>query len=383
MKTNLTYTLLAAILLLSACDTSEPLSATEETPMVCLAPRSTDDGSTADISTYTLLAFSRNLATDATNNFAYAASGSYYRVQGETYLTPGTVTGGVGKKNDEEGILGSPGKVWLSCVTPVQSVNSTTGGTCWLVLDPANAFYYSQVEAEVLNGYGTVEIDNTMRKPLAKLDFRFYVNDGTECDVNVTPVVKGSGDGEVNFYPATRQIRLINSEATGRSLTEWTEADDSNSKTIEVDGGTATLCYSGNVIVPAAFYATKDVVREALGAQSGSTAFIDGCNNLALSFSMTQGVITRDVSLSLTRNLTELEPMHEYVFNVKVQSTYISVTADVYDHSDSKDWEKVDLTSGEPTVKDVPIATIVYNQANGSWETVDYDNPAIGTGPTA
>ncbi len=298
----------------------------------------------------------------------YSVSGTYYHEEGKSVLTPGTVDdSGNATEDPNAGIYGRYGNMYLSYVSP--AIAHENG---WLSFDPQNPFYCLPVVLKSIPAYGILNMEENLKlmDTRSKLHFNFYADSALDeelLDYEVlAPVLKGAGDGGViQYFPSTRQIKH-GGEVSGMPLTLTTVTNrDVDEKGI--------LKYTGQTILPAAFYASKTDVQAVLG--TSINAIVDG-ENLNLLFELQQNNFKKSIKSNLTENLMELKPMHEYTFNFIVYSTFVKVTLDIYDYSDKPldDWYNVSLDgSVKPIESGIEIGFIQLD----SWESNNLGNQII------
>ncbi len=323
--------------------------------------------------TFSIIAYNKSTGAD---NYGYRTSGTYYWDNDPGHmLVPGTVEG---VEDNGAAIHGAFGIAYISCVSPMTAVNPD--GSVPMI--PASGkFLCTPVEEANINGYGTVWLRNELIDTRSRLQFRFYKKRAADVmDIDAGAVfVKGVGDDDtaVNFYPATRQARYT-SETVGRKC-------DLNQETSQepeaADSDKGVLVYTSTPIyVPAAIYAPKDEVEATLGA--GGDAVHNG-TYLTLNFLMKQNTSVKEKNVAVTLTATEngvkeLYPMCLYVYNVILESVYVSVSVSIYEYSEGYyGWEDVPNDGAvEPIVKDWPVGRWKIG-ADGGWESVEWTTEDI------
>ncbi len=289
-------------------------------------------------------------------NYGYG-TGSYYLDEDTGMLAPCTVSDDDGQYIADDvnaGIRGSLGNVLLCYLSPALKNNSNGS----FDFNPDNPFYCSPCVSVNVNGYGTVNVKDKIKiqDMRAKVAINFYSSrDDTDFTLktdNTAVFLRGTGDdgSSVNFNPASKVIATA-AEVKGRSCTLTPVSSTTDDK--------GKLLYKTERFVPAANYGY----------------------GLTLDLEMTQG--EREVALNalLTSDsrVVELLPMYIYTFNLIVESTYITITADIYKPSgdDVNYWYEVtESTETEIVEKDIPIVRVPVN-----WVDRELDSPSIGSDP--
>ncbi len=362
MKRNLEY-IFTGILLFALTSCERPGTMGEDEGYVnFVLDTKAAEATQAEKVTFRIMAYnssSKAYLGDKRNGTSYGyGTGSYYLNEDTGMLAPCTVRDDDGQYVADDvnaGIRGTLGNVLLCYLSPALK-NNPDGS---FDFNPDNPFYCSPCVSVNVNGYGTVDVKNQIQiqDMRAKVAINFYSSrDDTDFTLktdNTAVFLRGTGDdgSSVNFNPATKLIATT-AEAKGRSCTLTPVSSTTDDK--------GTLLYKTELFVPAANYGY----------------------GLTLDLEMTQG--EREVALNalLTSDsrVVELLPMYIYTFNLIVESTYITITADVYKPSgdDVNYWHEVTESTGTEIIgRDIPIGRIPLG-----WEDKNLDNPSVGPDPS-
>lgn len=279
--------------------------------------KASTSGSIPDGTTLRFILYSSNtLFYNLTGTYIYDSSAD------KKYLTPATLNndGAFLEFNKNAGLNGIVGEYNVAAISPGFQIIEQDSKAAVVVCP--NKPVYATDGVELINTFGEyadIKLKKNLYDIRSKISFEVFKSQEMEEDLTVTKItLKGAGAGQdknILYYPATCQCKVPEG---------FEDIMDFNIKETQEK----THFITDTTYILSCIYAPREETANILNIQAVNQIIIDK-EYLSLQLLFQQGA--REVYSSIMINadssgdLAKLKPYHEYVFKVKISSTYINL----------------------------------------------------------
>ena len=311
----------------------------------------------------------------ATLNYKYTGSYIYDSSLNPQYLVAAALDGkGVFQNPDPTaGLNGVKGTYSIVAISPGLDTESFDNGQSQALITCPNrtnendedvgAVYANEMEEKLLGEYAPITISNPLKEIRSRISFEVRKDSKLTEDITVSSIkVLGAGTGKSNetlyYFPQVRQCTVPSGISNEMDMGTISRKKDEN----------GDYYYSTNQkYILSGIYAPRNVATSILETTIDNSNVLD-MQYLSMTMVFTQG--SRSVSANLILNadkdekLAELLPHTDYVFKVKVASSYIQLSVQISSSSNT-DWETPSLDNAEiGDVETIQIGTFDRNNWN-------------------
>ena len=319
--------------------------------------------------------YNMNFDTDAVGTYVYHASDAFLKscsVDNEGQFANYDAT---------KGIYGHIGTKYLAMVSPALPVYEWNSRIKALITYPnkkvdgkdAGMVYATRTLQLIDAGeYKAVNFDdNILYEIRSKIGFIIRrdptLNEAIE-DIKIKVFGAGSDmspNDAVLYFPATRQCS-VPTVAQGGNDESYLFFDNPREVTDEQG-----QCFKSDVrYLLSGIYAPRSITASILNLSELNSNIIDK-QYLSMQMEFKQGDRPVSSELMLNTPIPELMPRHEYLFDITVSSTLISIELKIYNDSQNNAWENkgsMNATIGDPS-QTIQVGTFTIRDTNHSWDT--------------